>query len=99
MGLFICSKCECVENTALGWWWSKDFIRLVLPEDMKQYEKGHGLCSECLPLETEFEDGTRLATIDNIGKWHEKFPKQHIDDFMKENKDYIRRGNQLIYKT
>lgn len=80
MGLFVCAKCNCVENTALGWWWSKDSLRLVLPADMKEYEKGKGLCSECLPAEAKFEDGTSPG---GTGKWHGKFPKQTVDEFMK----------------
>lgn len=97
MGLFICSKCQCVENTALGWWWSKDSIRLILPDDMKQYEMGKGLCSECLPAFARFEDGSR--DVDFTGKWHNKFPKQHINDFMKSEggKHYKRYGDKLEY--
>jgi len=35
MPLFICEKCECIENTALcGYWWRG---------------KGKALCSECDP--------------------------------------------------
>jgi hypothetical protein len=39
MPLFICDKCHCIENTALGRYWSKD-----LPSAS---EKGKALCSEC----------------------------------------------------
>jgi hypothetical protein len=96
MGLFVCAKCNCVENTALGWWWSRNNMRLILSDDMKEFEKGRGLCSECLPADAKFEDGSLLKAH---GKWHGRFPKQHIDDFMKSNegKYYRRRGDVLDY--
>jgi len=96
MGLFVCSKCKCVENTALGWWWSKNLIKLVLPPDMKDYEEHEGLCSECLPATAKFTDGKLIGAK---GVWHGKFPKVNIDDFMKseEGKHYERRGNALYY--
>ena len=96
MGLFVCAKCNCVENTALGWWWFKYLIRLILSDDMKEFEQGKGLCSECLPADAKFEDGKLIGAK---GKWHGKFPKQHIDDFMKseEGKHYQRYGSELVY--
>lgn len=41
---------------------------------------GKGLCSECMP--TEFSDGS--GKVGN-GKWHNKFPKHRVEDFMKEH--------------
>lgn len=38
MPLFVCDKCHCIENTALGRYWSKDF-------DTR--DKGKALCSKC----------------------------------------------------
>ena len=98
MGLFVCDKCKCVENTALGWYWSKDSLRLVLPEDMKDYEFSKALCSECLPESTRFTDGGNPGYT---GKWHNKFPKVHIDNFIKseEGRNYEWRGSRLQYKT
>jgi hypothetical protein len=96
MGLFVCDKCNCVENTALGWYWSKDIMRLVLPADMKEYEEGKSLCSECLPESGRFTDGGNPGFK---GKWHGKFPKETIDVFMKgeSGKYYKRYGNTLQY--
>ena len=46
MPLFVCSKCNCIENTALcGYWWRSkewDDDDNVIKEDPK-------LCSECDP--------------------------------------------------
>ena len=94
MGLFVCGKCQCVENTALGWWWSKDLIKLTLPPDMKEYEEHKGLCSECLPADAKFPDGKLVGAK---GVWHRKFPKIHIDDFIKseEGETYVRIGDRL----
>lgn len=95
MGLFICSKCNCIENTALGWWWSKDTLKLTMPPEMKEYEKGKGLCSECLPVGAKFSDGTDVG---GKGKWHGKFPKQTADEFMngEGGKHYKRRENGYL---
>jgi hypothetical protein len=65
MGLFVCEKCKCVENTALGLWWSRNAD--YWPEDVK----GKGLCSECMP-ETH-DDGSLTS---NGGGWHGEFPKR-----------------------
>ena len=95
MGLFICAKCECVENTALGWYWSckqsKDMI--ILPDELQQYH-GKPLCSECLP-EVEFIDHSGKT---GIGKWHDRFSKQHFKDFLAsdEGKYYKREGDYYL---
>lgn len=72
-------------------------MRIILPPEMNQYEIHEGLCSECMPVNAKFDNGHLIGFS---GKWHNKFPKVHIDDFMKSNegKYYERRGNQLIYK-
>lgn len=96
MGLFICAKCDCVENTALGWWWSRNSLKLTLPDDMKEFEIGKGLCSECLPPEAKFSDGSDAG---GTGKWHGKFPKQKVEDFMNGQSGlvYKRRSDRLDY--
>jgi hypothetical protein len=71
MGLFVCAKCECVENTALGHWWSKHRIDDFQWDESNEKYKGLGLCSECKPL--KFSDGTDYGR----GKWHGKFEKEH----------------------
>lgn len=48
---------------------------------------GDGLCSECMP--TEFADGSGKH---GNGKWHKKFPKQSVDDFLKENSGNYKLG-------
>jgi len=96
MGLFICAKCNCVENTALGWYWSshKSKEMIVLPKELEQYH-GKPLCSECLPV-VPFIDGSGKT---GIGKWHGKFPKEDYEDFRKteEGKHYQRQGYYLRY--
>lgn len=92
MGLFICSKCECVENTALGWYWSCHYEPsiIILPDELKQYE-GEPLCSECLPVVDYSDYSGKTGT----GKWHKKFPKQYYKEFLKENPEYKQYGNKL----
>lgn len=65
MPLFICENCGCIENTALGHYWSRKFVKFK-DETMN----GKALCSECTP--TEFEDGSKS----DGGKWHGRFPKE-----------------------
>jgi hypothetical protein len=98
MGLFICAKCNCVENTALGHYWSRNNVSLKLSDNMKQYEKGAALCSECMPADASFSDGSGKGRI-GTGKWHGKFPKQNYDDWKNtdEGKLYVRQGDYLMY--
>jgi hypothetical protein len=70
MGIFVCDKCGCMENTALGLYWTKDRYDMFYPEDHKI---GEALCSECAP--SYFNDGGKT----NWGKWHGKFPKVKWD--------------------
>ena len=65
MPLFICEKCFCIENTALGRYWTKDSENLWSEED-----RGKALCSECEP--THYKDG---SVNSDGGKWHGKFTK------------------------
>lgn len=72
MPLFVCAKCECVENTALGMYWT----RVVMKNDYKwtpenEKFKGKGLCSACMP--THYTDGT----LTGGGQWHGKFEREH----------------------
>ncbi len=71
MSLYICDKCHAIENTALGWYWSRrNNQRMLGPE----YPKDMALCSECCPA--TFADGSPLK---DGGKWHEVFPKKIAD--------------------
>ena len=83
MSLFVCSKCHCIENTALCSYHSRKRVELFNWIGLEEY-KGKALCSECGPL--LYRDGTPTR----LGKWHGKFPKQHIDDIPeKEKKNLI----------
>ena len=83
MPLFVCDKCGCVENTALGRYWSKD-------EDYwDDGNRGQALCSECAP--TTYKDGrpvNNMGGMRQFGKWHGQFPKQKWDGKM----EVINRG-------
>lgn len=70
MGLFVCDNCDCIENTALGLYWSRNNKNLWPPEIL-----GKALCSECAPL--HFKGGERFERF--TGKWHGKFPKRKYD--------------------
>lgn len=60
MGLFICEKCFCVENTSSGRFWTKDM------EDMWDDDNaGQALCSDCMP--THFKSG-EINSKKNRGK-------------------------------
>jgi hypothetical protein len=64
VGLFVCDLCGCVENTALGHFWGRDFNSFG-PE-----LAGKVLCSECSP--SFYIDG---GANEDGGKWHGEFPK------------------------
>jgi hypothetical protein len=64
MGLFICEKCQSVENTALGRWWSRA-DKYIWGETA-----GTALCSACTPA--QFADGSPSRG----GRWHGEFPRR-----------------------
>ena len=78
MPCYVCEKCGCVDNTALGGnFWSyarSSFIAKNKGEHKEGCEKLKGyipaLCCEC-----------------NTGKWHNQFPKLHItaNEYYKNN--------------
>ena len=70
MSLFVCDKCGCIENTALGWYWGAFMKDLTTKETY-----GKVFCSECAP--TEFPDGEKTRFT---GKWHDHFPKRYLKD-------------------
>jgi len=78
MGLFICDKCKCIENTALGQYWNRNSG--IYPEK----DDGKALCSECASI--YFIDGTKTGAK---GKWHNKFPKNHISELTDEEKNNL----------
>lgn len=69
MGIFVCDKCECVDNTACGLYWTKD-MKNMFPEP---YVLGTALCTECAP--THFTDGSASG----YGVWHGHFSKVKWD--------------------
>lgn len=79
MGLFICEKCGCVENTALGHYWSrKDFDWYNWDEANEKF-KGKALCSECGP-----KSYCDTGEPTKFGKWHGKFDKEHVIEHLKK---------------
>jgi hypothetical protein len=80
MGLFKCSKCECIENTALGHYWTRSRIDMFIWDETNKGFKGEPLCSECGPK--FFDDGKPTE----FGKWHNRFPKEHISEISEEER-------------
>ena len=78
MPLFICENCGCIENTALGFYWSRKHVKFK-DEEMN----GKALCSECMPL--EFSNGVKAGE----GKWHNKFSKEFFDSSIHKSGDYL----------
>lgn len=75
MPLFVCAKCKCVENTALGLWWTREIMKddYVWTTVNIAY-KGKGLCSECAPEMCTDGSTTRY------GYWHNQFEKEHYKE-------------------
>jgi len=70
MPLFVCENCECVENTALGQFWTR------LRKDMyPEPYAGKALCSAC--ASPTYVDGTPTR----LGEWHGEFPRRHISEY------------------
>jgi hypothetical protein len=85
MGVFVCDNCDCVENTALGHFWSKDRLQL------KGFPLGTALCSECSP--SEWANGERHGDdLAPPGKWHGKFPKVQWDG----KREVMNRPNKAV---
>lgn len=79
MGLFVCDKCHCVENTTLGRYWTKDFENLWDKDNL-----GQALCSECAP--TTVKNG---KPSNHDGKWHGEFPKRKATDKELQEEGYF----------
>ena len=69
MSIFVCDKCGCIENTALGFYWGKNFKDMWADKSLQDL----AICSECAPH--EFSDGGKSG----YGQWHGKFPKRQWD--------------------
>ena len=83
MSLFICENCGCIENTALGFYWGREFVKF-----MDEKMNGKALCSECIP--SYFIDGTRAGK----GVWHGRFPRVKFDPQVHKFEDYVN-GEQI----
>lgn len=66
MSLFVCDKCHCVENTALGRYHSRNISNMWADDNF-----GQALCSECAPLTYKSGEKTHFD-----GTWHGKFSKR-----------------------
>ena len=69
MSIYQCDKCGCAENTACGWYHSRDSKRLNKPEDI-----GDKLCSACAV--TTWPDGSDRESFN--GKWHNRFERTYL---------------------
>lgn len=58
MALFICDKCDCIENTSSGYYWTRGLGRFNEPENSQ------ALCSACAPAVDKNGKKTRW------GSWH-----------------------------
>lgn len=76
MPIFKCEKCGCAENTALGWYWSRELLADEADwSDVGEQYRGKALCSECAP--THYKDGTPTGFTH---EWHGEFPKAPYDE-------------------
>lgn len=66
MPLFVCDKCDGIDNTACGGTWHTRNMD-IWPEEVQ----GKALCAECTPA--NFKGG---EANDRGGKWHGRFEKR-----------------------
>lgn len=66
MSLFRCDECGCVENTALGRYWTRNDADMWSDDNL-----GEALCSQCAPM--HFKTG---EPTDYSHQWHGMFPKE-----------------------
>jgi hypothetical protein len=88
MGLFRCEECGCVENTALGLWWSRN--------DASIWPAGHvcrALCSECAP--SVFSDGKPSG----YGVWHGRFAKRSADGMLIDDQGTLWSQDAVVPKS
>lgn len=65
MSLYQCEKCGVIENTALGFYHTRNWVG-TYPKEFN----GKKLCSECGPA--NYNDGSKT----NWGEWHCMFEKK-----------------------
>lgn len=66
MSIFQCENCGCAENTALGWYHSRDNDRLTVKEQL-----GKKLC--CVCTSQYYPSGEKKDRYN--GKWHGQFKR------------------------
>lgn len=67
MPLFVCEKCQTIENTALSNFWTRHLIgggEFIFGEESDLSARTLALCSACDP---------------KIGEWHGRFPRTTYD--------------------
>jgi len=105
MSIFQCDECGCAENTACGWYHSRNSKR-ICPDDIL----GKALCSACAP--TEFKGGEPIKDFN--GTWHGLFERtflpmnscvingdgniEHVETGLIGNKLYEKFGKNKSYK-
>jgi hypothetical protein len=103
VGIFQCCKCGCAENTACGWYNSRNSKRLTTEED-----RGKPFCSACAPQEFPSGQPTKFN-----GKWHNIFKRtflplgefkknldgnlEHIETGLVGNEAYAKFGRDTPY--
>lgn len=76
MSLYVCDNCDCIENTALGAYWSRN-----APDVYPKEYQGKALCSECGP--PFYINGTPT----HFGVWHGKFEKESLSQYREKYPD------------
>jgi hypothetical protein len=87
MGLYVCLKCNCVENTALGLYWSRQRPDIFIWDESNEKYKGKPLCSECAPK--LYSDWNMNNKQTGYGAWHGKFLKKNYNELSEEEKQGI----------
>lgn len=72
MSLYQCEHCGCMENTALGCYWSAKVEPELFDWTGIEDRKGKRLCSVCGP--TRYSDDTSTE----YGKWHGFFDRTFL---------------------
>jgi len=83
MGLFICAKCNHIDNTALGHYWCHKDVDMFKWDKSNEEFKGKPLCSIHAPK--RFKDGS----LTGWGKWHNKFKRRHKNKLAEEELQYV----------
>lgn len=105
MSIFQCDECGCADNTATGWYNSKNSKRICPVEIL-----GKALCCVCAP--TKYKSGELIKKFNNT--WHNKFKRhflpmnsffinsvgnlEHIDTGLVGNELYDKFGKDESYK-